>query len=175
MAKLYPVKLISFAFAVFLGAIVRLNATSSISLTSSAFQPGSDIPAKFTCNGANVSPELRISGVPGEAKSLVLIVDDPDAPHGLFTHWIVWNIDPKTTSIAENTAPANGIQGTNDFGKRNYSGPCPPSGTHRYFFKIRALDIRLDLKAGARRSELDAAMRGHTVAQGELMGRYTHE
>ena len=152
-----------------------MNAASSMSITSPAFQPGGDIPAKFTCNGTNVSPELQIGGVPNEAKSLILIVDDPDAPRGLFTHWIVWNIDPKTTQVTENSAPAGGIQGTNDFGKTKYGGPCPPSGTHRYFFKIFALDTKLDLKPGARRAELDTAMHGHVLAQGELMGRYSHK
>jgi hypothetical protein len=152
-----------------------MNGASSISITSPSFQAGGDIPTKFTCNGTNVSPELQISRVPNEAKSLVLIVDDPDAPRGLFTHWIVWNIDPKTTRVAENNAPTAGVQGTNDFGKRNYGGPCPPSGTHRYFFKIFALDIKLELKPSARRAELDAAMRGHILAQGELMARYSHK
>jgi Raf kinase inhibitor-like YbhB/YbcL family protein len=151
-----------------------MNAASSISVTTPAFQAGGDIPAKFTCNGANANPELKINGV-AEAKSLVLIVDDPDAPRGLFTHWIVWNIDPKTTDIGENSAPAGGVQGTNDFGTRNYGGPCPPSGTHRYFFKIFALDAKVDLKPNARRAELDAAMRGHILAQGELMARYSHK
>lgn len=168
-------KPIWFALAIFVAIIAGLNAGSSISLTSSAFQAGGDIPAKFTCNGADESPELKIGGVPSEAKSLVLIVDDPDAPRGLFTHWMVWNIDPKTTDIAGNGAPAGGVQGTNDFGKRNYGGPCPPSGTHRYFFRLFALDTKLDLKPGARRAELDAAMRGHTLAQGEMMARYAHK
>jgi hypothetical protein len=167
-------KAIWFALAISVG-IFNMNAASSISITSTSFQAGGDIPAKFTCNGTNVSPELQISTVPNEAKSLVLIVDDPDAPHGLFTHWIVWNIDPKTTRVAENSAPTAGVQGLNDFGKRNYGGPCPPSGTHRYFFKIFALDTKLELKSGARRAELDAAMRGHILAQGELMGRYSHK
>jgi Raf kinase inhibitor-like YbhB/YbcL family protein len=167
-------KAIWFGFAIFVG-IFNLNAASSISITSSSFQAGSDIPAKFTCNGTNVNPELQISAVPNDAKSLVLIVDDPDAPRGLFTHWIVWNIDPKTTRIAEKSAPATGVQGTNDFSKPNYGGPCPPSGTHRYFFKIFALNATLELKPGARRGELDAATRGHVLAQGELMGRYSHK
>ena len=152
-----------------------MNAASSISITSPSFQSGGDIPTKFTCNGTNVSPELQISSVPNEAKSVVLIVDDPDAPRGLFTHWIVWNIDPKTTRVAENSAPTAGVQGTNDFGKRNYGGPCPPSGMHRYFFKIFALDTKLELKPSARRAELDAAMRGHVLTQGELMARYSHK
>jgi Raf kinase inhibitor-like YbhB/YbcL family protein len=167
-------KAIWFGFVIFVG-IFDMNAASSISITSSSFQAGGDIPAKFTCDGTNVSPALQIGGVPNEAKSLVLIVDDPDAPRGLFTHWIIWNIDPKTTRVAENSAPAAGVQGTNDFGKRNYGGPCPPSGTHRYFFKIFALDTKLELKPNARRAELDAAMRGHVLAQGELMGRYSHK
>jgi len=167
-------KAIWFGFVIFVG-IFDMNAASSISITSFSFQAGGDIPAKFTCDGTNVSPALQIGGVPNEAKSLVLIVDDPDAPRGLFTHWIIWNIDPKTTRVAENSAPAAGVQGTNDFGKRNYGGPCPPSGTHRYFFKIFALDTKLELKPNARRAELDAAMRGHVLAQGELMGRYSHK
>ena len=173
--KLHEMKPIWFALAIFLGGIFNMNAASSISVSSPAFQGGGDIPAKFTCNGTNVSPELQISGIPNDAKSLVLIVDDPDAPRGLFTHWIVWNIDPKTTRVAENSAPASGVQGTNDFGKRNYGGPCPPSGTHRYFFKIFALDTKLELKPSARRTELDAAIRGHVLAQGELMARYSHK
>ena len=163
------------SLAIFLGVIFNMNAASSISITSPAFQAGGDIPAKFTCNRTNVSPELQISGVPNEAKSLVLIVDDPDAPRGLFTHWIVWNIDPKTTRIAEKSAPAAAVQGTNDFGKSNYGGPCPPSGTHSYFFKIFALDTKLELRPSAHRAELDAAMRGHILAQGELMARYSHK
>lgn len=172
--KIAGMKAIWFALASFVG-IFNMNAASSIFVTSPSFQAGGDIPAKFTCDGTNVSPELQISGVPKEAKSLVLIVDDPDAPRGLFTHWTVWNIDPKTTRVAENGAPTAGVQGTNDFGKRNYGSPCPPSGTHRYFFKIFALDTKLELKPGARRAELDAAMRGHVLAQGELMGRYSHK
>jgi len=167
-------KPIWFALAIFFVGIFNMNAASSISITSPAFQAGGDIPAKFTCNGTNISPELQISGVPNEAKSLVLIIDDPDAPRGLFTHWIVWNIDPKTTQVAENSAPVGAVQGTSDFGKRNYGGPCPPSGTHRYFFKMFALDTKLDLKPSARRAELDAAMRSHVLGQGELMARYSH-
>lgn len=168
-------KPISFTLAIFVGTILNINAASSVSVATSAFQAGGDIPAKFTCNGANVNPALKINGVPNEAKSIVLIVDDPDAPRGLFTHWILWNIDPKTTDIGENSVPAGGVQGTNDFGKRNYGGPCPPSGTHRYFFKIFALDMKLDLKPGARRQDLDAAMKSHILAQGELMARYAHK
>jgi hypothetical protein len=167
-------KAIWLALAIFVG-IFNVNAASSISITSPSLQAGGDIPAKFTCDGTNVSPEFHMTRVPNEAKSLVLIVDDPDAPRGLLTHWIVWNIDSKTTRVAENGAPTAGVQGTNDFGKRSYGGPCPPQGTHRYSFKIFALDTKLELKPSARRAELDAAMRGHVLAQGELMGRYSHK
>jgi Raf kinase inhibitor-like YbhB/YbcL family protein len=144
-----------------------------MNITSSGFQEGGTIPEKFSKNGQNVSPALRIEGAPAEAKSLALIVDDPDAPVGLFTHWLVWNIDPKTTEIAEGSVPNGGVQGTNDFPGQHYDGPQPPSGTHRYYFKIFALDKMLDLKAGAKRREVDAAMKGHVIAQGQLMGKYS--
>ena len=143
-------------------------------ITSSAFQQGGNIPLKFTCDGSNTSPALQISGIPAEAKTLVLIVDDPDAPGGLFTHWAVWNISPQTSTIAEGSTP-KGVQGTNDFGKSGYGGPCPPSGTHRYYFRIFALDHELDLPVGAKRSQLDTAMKSHVIAKGELMGRYARK
>src|SRR5436190_21076480 len=142
-------------------------------ITSPAFQEGGTIPEKFSKNGQNVNPELRIEGAPAEAKSLALIVDDPDAPVGLFTHWLVWNIDPKTTEIAESSAPNGAVQGTNDYPNLGYGGPQPPSATHRYYFTIFALDRMLDLKSGAKRREVDAAIRGHVIRQGELMGRYS--
>jgi len=147
---------------------------AKMKVTSSAFREGANIPSKFSCDGANSSPPLQISDVPSEAKSLVLIVDDPDAPSGLFTHWAVWNISPQTSTIAEGSVP-KGVPGTNDFGKSGYGGPCPPSGTHRYYFKIFALDRELDLPFAARRGQLDAAMKGHVIAQGELMGRYARK
>ena len=143
-------------------------------ITSSAFQEGGNIPSKFSCDGANTSPPLQIADVPPEAKSLVLIVDDPDAPSGLFTHWIVWNISPQTNSIGEGSA-SKGVQGTSDFGKSGYGGPCPPSGMHRYYFKVFAVDRQLDLASGAKRGQLDAAIKGHVIAQGELMGRYSRK
>ena len=146
---------------------------AKMKISSSAFQEGGTIPEKFSKNGQNVSPELRVEGAPAEAKSLALIVDDPDAPVGLFTHWLVWNIDPKTIEIAENSPPNGAVQGTNDYPNLGYGGPQPPSGTHRYYFKIFALDRVLDLKSGAKRREVDAAMRGHVIGLGELMGRYS--
>jgi len=146
---------------------------AKMKISSSAFQEGGTIPEKFSKNGQNVSPELRIEGAPAVAKSLALIVDDPDAPVGLFTHWLIWNIDPKTTEIAENSVPNGAVQGTNDYPNLGYGGPQPPFGTHRYYFRIFALDRMLDLKSGAKRREVDAAMKGHVIAQGELMGRYS--
>ena len=167
--------IIAGALAIVLVAIVSFAAGGAkMKVTSSAFQEGGNIPSKFTCDGADSSPPLQIADVPSAAKSLALIVDDPDAPSGLFTHWMVWNISPQTSTVAEGSAP-KGVHGTNDFGKPGYGGPCPPSGTHRYYFKIFALDGELDLPSGAKRSQLDAAMKGHVVAQGELMGRYSRK
>ena len=143
-------------------------------ITSPAFQQGGNIPSKFSCDGGNTNPPLQLSDVPSEAKSLVLIVDDSDAPGGSFTHWAVWNISPDTSAITEGSTP-KGVQGINDFDKSGYGGPCPPSGAHRYYFKIFALDRQLDLSSGARRGQLDAAMKGHVVAEGELMGRYSRK
>jgi Raf kinase inhibitor-like YbhB/YbcL family protein len=160
------------AVAILLSAIASFAAGgATMKITSSAFHEGANIPSKFTCDGSDTSPPLQIAGVPSGAKSLVLIVDDPDAPSGLFTHWLVWNIPPQTGSIAEGSAP-QGVQGANDFGKSGYRGPCPPPGTHRYSFKIFALDRELELRSGAKRSQVDAAMKGHVIAQGELVGRY---
>jgi Raf kinase inhibitor-like YbhB/YbcL family protein len=147
----------------------------TMKITSSAFSEGGTIPDKYAKADQNVNPPLRIEGAPAEAKSLLLIMDDPDAPVGLFTHWLVWNVDPKTTEIAENSVPKGAVQGTNDYPNLGYGGPQPPSGTHRYYFKIYALDRTLDLKPGAKRKEVDAAMRGHVIAQAELMGRYSHK
>src|SRR6266481_5123903 len=128
------------AFAIALGAIASFAAGGGkMRITSSAFQEGASTPSKFTCDGAGTSPPLQIADVPSGAKSLALIVDDPDAPSGLFTHWTVWNISPQTSTIGEGSTP-QGVQGTNDFGKAGYGGPCPPSGTHRYYFRIFALD-----------------------------------
>jgi Raf kinase inhibitor-like YbhB/YbcL family protein len=146
---------------------------AKMKISSPAFQEGGTIPEKFSRNGQNVNPALQIEGAPAEAKSLALIVDDPDAPVGLFTHWLVWNIDPKTTEIGEGSVPKGGVQGTNDFPDQRYDGPQPPSGTHRYYFKILALDRTLDLKPGAKRREVDAAMKGHVIGQGQLMGKYS--
>jgi len=170
-----PKSMISAAALILLAAIISLAAeTARLKITSSAFQQGGNIPPKFTCTGSDTSPPLQIAGVPSEAKSLVLIADDPDAPGGVFTHWLIWNIPPRINSIPESSAP-KGVHGTNDFGKSDYKGPCPPPGTHRYSFKVFALDRELDLRGGAKRSQVDAAMKDHVIAQGELMGRYARK
>jgi Raf kinase inhibitor-like YbhB/YbcL family protein len=167
--------IIAGASAIFLAAIASFAAGGArMKITSSAFQQGANIPPKFSCDGPNTSPPLQISDIPTEAKTVVLIVDDPDAPGGLFTHWAVWNISPQTSTIADGSTP-KGVQGTNDFGKSGYGGPCPPSGTHRYYFRIFALDRELDLPVGAKRSQLDTAMKSHVIAKGELMGRYARK
>jgi Raf kinase inhibitor-like YbhB/YbcL family protein len=161
--------------AMLVGTIASFAAGEGrMKITSPAFHEGANIPSKFTCDGSNTSPPLQITGAPPEAKSLALISDDPDAPGGSFAHWVVWNIPPQTGSIAEGSAP-KGVQGTNDFGKSGYGSPCPPSGTHRYYFRVFALDRELDLHSGAKRSQLDAAMKGHVLAQGELIGRYARK
>ena len=139
-----------------------------IKVFSSAFESNGTIPRKYTCNGENINPPLEFEGIPEEAESLVLILDDPDAPMKTFTHWIVWNIEP-VAKIEEDSVP--GIEGINDFRKIGYGGPCPPSGTHRYFFRVYALDRQLELKAGASRKELENEMMGHIIAEGELMGK----
>jgi Raf kinase inhibitor-like YbhB/YbcL family protein len=168
--------LIRFAFIGALPSVAVTQASpaeAKILVTSSAFQSGAKIPDQFTCKGANVNPALQFRGAPAGTKSLALIVDDPDAPTGLFTHWLVWNIGPATSQVRESSIPAGALQGTNDFGKLSYGGPCPPSGTHRYYFRIVALDRTLDLKSGAKRKELEKAFAGHVLARGELMGRYS--
>lgn len=144
-------------------------------LTSPVFNQEEQIPEEYTCDGANISPPLTVADVPGKARSLVLTVDDPDAPAGTWTHWLVWNIDPNTQEILEDTTPDEGVVGVNDFKKVEYGGPCPPSGTHRYVFKVYALDVMLDLEEGADRGELEEAMEDHVLDSAELVGLYTSD
>jgi Raf kinase inhibitor-like YbhB/YbcL family protein len=143
--------------------------TDVLNVRSVAFSQGGHIPKKYTCEGEDVNPPLEIGNLPVETKTIALIVEDPDAPHGTFDHWIAWNIRPNE-SIAENSLP--GINGTNGFGKTGYGGPCPPSGSHRYFFKVYALDVQLDLLAGSNKKALQQTMKGHILAKGELMAHY---
>ena len=144
----------------------------ALKLSSPAFKHNQMIPTKHTCDGADVNPSLLIENPPSEAKSLALILDDPDAPAGTWVHWVLWNIDPKTTEIREDSVPSGAEQGTNDFRKHDYGGPCPPSGTHRYFFKLYVLDTTLNLGAVTTKAALERAMKGHIVAQTELVGLY---
>lgn len=142
---------------------------AEMELTSKEFRHNQSIPAKFTCQGDDVNPELIIGGIPKEAKSLALIVDDPDAPMGMWVHWVVYDI-PVISQIEEDNIP--GTQGINDFGRKDYGGPCPPSGTHRYFFKIYALGKKLNLGEGVSKKELEKAMQGHILDKAELIGLY---
>lgn len=152
--------------------------TMELKVTSSAFEEGGMIPAKYTADGLDISPPIAWTGVPDGAKSIAFISDDPDAPMGTWVHWLVWNIPPEVTSLDENVPvdkelPNGARQGTTDFRRTGYGGPAPPSGVHRYFFKIYALDIMLDLPAGATKPQLEKAMQGHILSQGQLMGKYT--
>jgi Raf kinase inhibitor-like YbhB/YbcL family protein len=152
----------------------------TLKLASTAFDEGGTIPAKYTCDGENVSPPLAWSGVPEAAKSLALVADDPDAPGGTWTHWVIYQIPATEKGLAENvpardTLDEGARQGKNDFKKTGYGGPCPPSGTHRYFFKLYALDTDPNLPPGATKDQLLKATEGHVVAQGQLMGRYKRQ
>jgi len=140
-------------------------------IKSTAFQNKENIPAEYTCDGENVSPELEFLDIPENTVSLALIMDDPDAPSGTFTHWLVWNIPKDKTKIekAEFLSPS----GTTGFGREGYGGPCPPSGTHRYYFKLYALDTNLNLDSGAAKKQLEEAMEGHIIEKAELIGLYS--
>jgi Raf kinase inhibitor-like YbhB/YbcL family protein len=141
-----------------------------LTIKSPAFEQNKLIPKKYTCDGQSINPPLTIEGTPKETKSLTLILDDPDAPSGTFDHWVVWNIPPSTSKIAEKTVP--GTEGLNGMRKPGYTGPCPPSGTHRYFFKVYSLDTELNLGAKSTKRDLEKAMQGHILAKGELIGLY---
>lgn len=149
-----------------------------LKLTSSAFDLGGTIPRKFTCDGPDVSPALAWSDPPAGTQSFALITDDPDAPAGTWVHWVLYDLPASARDLPENVPkqeelPNGARQGRNDFRRIGYGGPCPPPGpAHRYFFKLYALDAKLGLKAGATKAEVEKAMRGHILAQGELMGRY---
>lgn len=151
-----------------------------IKITSTAFEDGGLIPARYTCDGADISPPLRWETVPEGTKTIALICDDPDAPMGTWVHWVLFNLPAETRELAEkippdSTLPNQALQGTSDFGRIGYGGPCPPSGTHRYFFKIYALDTQIELAAGANKRQLLKAMEGHILAQGQLIGKYKRQ
>ncbi len=149
-----------------------------LTISSPSFSDGGTIPKQFTCDGADISPQLVWSNPPDGTKSFAVLVDDPDAPGGNWNHWTMWNLPPKLSGLPqglskESNLPDGTQQGLNDFPRTGYNGPCPPPGKpHRYYFKLFALDSRLDLKPKSGKKELDAAMKGHILAQGETMGRY---
>ncbi len=154
------------------------SSLSGFSLRAEAFNPGADIPRKFSCQGSDTSPALVWTDPPPATQSLVLIVDDPDAPAGTWVHWVLYDLPSSTRRLDEALPPTadvagGGRQGANDFGKTGYGGPCPPPGkAHRYFFKLYALDSRLNLRAGATKPDVEQAMKGHVLAKAEVMGRY---
>lgn len=149
-----------------------------IKITSTAFEEGGLIPEKYTCDGMDVSPPLAWGSAPEGTKTFALICDDPDAPMGTWVHWVLFNLPASVNELSENIPPEreleNGAkQGTNDFMKIGYGGPCPPGGTHRYYFKLYALDTELNLEAGAKKPQLLNAIEGHILVEGRLMGRYS--
>jgi Raf kinase inhibitor-like YbhB/YbcL family protein len=150
---------------------------TNIELKSAAFKEGAMIPKLFTCDGKDISPPLSWSGVPADAKSIALIMDDPDAPRGTWVHWVLFNIPPNEKGLAENaprsaSLPNGAKHGANSWPKLGYGGPCPPSGTHRYYFRVYALDTVLALRSGITKAQLLKAMAGHILAEGQLVGRY---
>ncbi|HOB26711.1 MAG TPA: YbhB/YbcL family Raf kinase inhibitor-like protein [Bacteroidales bacterium] len=152
--------------------------STNIIVKSDSFSDGGMIPAKYTCDGANISPQLSWDNAPKDTKSFVLICEDPDAPMGTFTHWILYDIPADVHELPENlpkdkVLPNGAKQGIADFKKIGYGGPCPPSGTHRYYFKLYSLDTLLNLEPGLKKEDILKAMNGHILAQGQIMGKYT--
>jgi Raf kinase inhibitor-like YbhB/YbcL family protein len=150
----------------------------NLQITSTAFSEGQPIPAKYSCEGSDISPPLKWTNAPANTKSFALIADDPDAPAGTWVHWVLYDLPPNTTGLPEDVAKTqfiagNAKQGLNSWPRLGYGGPCPPPGKpHRYFFKLYALDTMLDLKLGATKKDVEAAMKGHILAEGQLMGTY---
>jgi Raf kinase inhibitor-like YbhB/YbcL family protein len=160
------------------GLAMAQRPTVNLTVTSSGFASGASIPNKYTCKGEDISPALQWSGAPSNTAAFAVMMDDPDAPSGTWVHWVMWDIAAATHALPEGVAKREQLQdgarqGRNSFGKPGYNGPCPPPGqTHRYYFRVYALDRKLDLQAGANRAQLDSAMQGHIVAQGEYMGTF---
>ena len=154
------------------------DGNNKVELKSSAFSNNEEIPSKYTCDGEDITPPLEISNVPDGAKSLVLIMDDPDAKKvagKTWVHWVVWDIPPDIDSIEENTSLAGALHGVNDFGKNEYGGPCPPSGIHRYIFKLYALDNFLNLSKSSTKQDVESAMKGHITGEAKLTGLYSRQ
>jgi Raf kinase inhibitor-like YbhB/YbcL family protein len=155
------------------GGEVTTDVPAAIEVTSPAFAADTEIPVVYSCAGRDISPPLEWTGIPEQAREVALVVDDPDAPRGTFTHWILFGLPPSTSSLAENAVPAGGKQAVNSTGRAAYAGPCPPGGTHHYRFTVYALDAPLDLNDGASLDEALDAISEHAVAQGRLVGLFT--
>jgi len=151
---------------------LTLREVSNMRIYSPEFNDNSMIPEKFTCQGMDINPQLLFEDIPEETKSLVLIMDDPDAPMGTWVHWVLFNIPPDVTGISEDSVPDNAVQGRNSWPKNNYGGPCPPSGIHRYFFKLYALDAVLALDDTVTKKDVEQAMQSHMIAKAEYVGLY---
>ena len=156
---------------------IEEEAAMTLELSSPAFADGEAIPARYTCTGDDISPALQWRGVPESSRSLALIMDDPDAPGKTWVHWVVYNLPPDSTGLpeaihADDDLPGDAVHGRNSWGRNDYGGPCPPSGTHRYFFKLYALDTMLDLPPGAPKQDVLGAMEGHILAEAQWMGTY---
>jgi hypothetical protein len=170
-----PIIYVLLLLSVFLVSYAKSQETSKaggLKISSSVFENNGHIPQKYTCDGANVNPPLKIENVPAKTKSLALVFDDMGAPRGSYVHWILWNIDPEVKEIKEDSVPEGVVQGTNDFKKRNYGGPCPPGRAHKYVFKTYALDTRLNLDANSVKTDLEKTMKGHIISQTQLIGVY---
>ncbi len=169
---------IKLIFLLFISVLILFSCQKAINSNNknmkitSVFKHNETIPVQYTCDGENISPPIIISGASAGTKSLALIMDDPDSPSGDFVHWLLWNIPADTKEIKENNEPSGAIMGKNDFDRLNWGGPCPPSGIHHYQFKIFALDVKLDLMAGATKDQLMEAMSGHILDQALLVGLY---
>jgi Raf kinase inhibitor-like YbhB/YbcL family protein len=162
-------------FSVSIGSSQESGKGIKLKVTSPAFENNKTIPSKYGCDGSNVNPSIKIENVPPETKSLALVFDDKDAPRGTYVHWVLWNIDPSVRDIKEDSVPEGAIQGTSDFKKNHYGGPCPPTRPHKYALIVYALDARLNLDPKSGKADLEKAMEGHVIGQGQLMGVYKRE
>jgi len=183
MVKQVVISICAMTFLFFLNPLMAENrrkegTAMKLTVTSTAFPEGGKIPAKYTCDGANISPPLSWTKGPEGTKSYALIADDPDAPMGTWVHWVMYNVPVSVTSLPENVPKSEklkegSVQGTNDFKRDGYGGPCPPGGTHRYYFKVYALDTVIKAGPGLTKKKLLGEMEGHILGQGELMGKYS--
>jgi len=173
MRHLIPFVALAAILLTFSGAAGKeVTKMDAMTVESPAFKDNSTIPKQYTCDGKDINPPLVFRNIPPGARSLALIVDDPDAPAGIWVHWVLWNIDPGTTEIRENSVPTGALEGRNDFRRTIYGGPCPPSGTHRYFFKLYALDTMLNIDRNSTKQDLEKAMKGHILGEARTVGLY---